>query len=74
MSPELERILQALWERNNATGPAKDRWNASFRRLVDDAVASRPGTSRREFMDALWDRYEDFRRARGRTTTLPPTA
>ena len=74
MSPELDRILQALWERNNTAGPERARWNLTFRRLVDDAVASRPGVPRELFLDAVRERYEEFRRARRHPPTMPPTA
>lgn len=36
MSPELERILEALWERDTCEPESRPKWDATLRRLVDD--------------------------------------
>lgn len=74
MSPELERLLLALYEKRTCPPDEKPQRNATFERLLGDALARRPGISREEFLDALHDRYEQFRRARRRPPTLPPRA
>jgi hypothetical protein len=74
MSPELERLLQALYEKRTCPPEEKAHRNATFERLLQDALARRPGTSRNELLDALHDRYEEFRRARHQPPTLPPRA
>jgi hypothetical protein len=74
MSPELERLLNALWEREFCEPRERARWGATVERLIGDACRRRPGLSREQFMDAVTPRYEVFRRARRRPTTLPPRA
>ena len=74
MSPELERLLQALYEKRACPSEEKPHRDSTFERLLQDALASRPGTGRSEFLDALYDRYAEFRRARRKPPTMPPTA
>ena len=65
MSPELERLLVALYERD--TCEPSDRPKS-------DALSRQSGITREQFMDALETRYREFRRARRKPTTLPPNA
>ncbi len=74
MSPELERLLQALYEKRTCPPEEKAHRNATFERLPQDCLARRSGTSRDELLSALHERYEEFRRARRRPPTLPPRA
>jgi hypothetical protein len=74
MSPELERFLTALYEKRTCPPQEKPQRDATFERLLDDALARRPGTSRDQLVDALHDRYEEFRRARRKPPTMPPMA
>jgi hypothetical protein len=74
MSPELERLLFALYEKPTCPPEEKRHRAATFDRLLDDALARRPGTSRDQLLQALQDRYEEFRRAQRKPTTLPPRA
>lgn len=74
MSPELERLLQALYEKRTCPPEEKAHRDATFERLLLDALARQPGTSRQEFFDALHDRYRHFRRARTKPPTMPPRA
>jgi hypothetical protein len=74
MSPELERLLGALYEKLTAPPEEKAHRLATFERLLHDALARRPGTSRDELLDALQDRFREFCRSRRRPPTLPPTA
>ncbi|MBI4662227.1 MAG: hypothetical protein HY735_25695 [Verrucomicrobia bacterium] len=74
MSPELERLLAALYERDNCEPSDRPKWEATVLRLVTDALNKQPGVTRDQFMDAVESRYREFRRARRKPTTLPPKA
>ena len=52
MSPELEKLLEAFHEKRTCPSSEKAQRDATFERLLNDAVASRPGTSR----DSCWKR------------------
>jgi hypothetical protein len=56
MSPELERLLTALYERDTCKPGQRAQREATFRRLVDDAMARKPGLTREEFMEAIHPR------------------
>ncbi len=53
MSPELERLLEALYEKLTCPPEEKSHRVATFERLLQDALARRPGTSRNELLNAL---------------------
>ncbi len=72
MSPELERLLEALYEKLSCPPEEKSHRVATFERLLQDALARQPGTSRDELLNALQDRYRDFLRARRKPPTMPP--
>ena len=74
MSPELERLLEAYHEKRTCPPGEKTQRAATFERLLNDALTRRPGTSRDALMESLQMRYPEFRRARRRTTTMPPRA
>ena len=74
MSPELERLLAALYERDTCEPGERAQREATFRRLVDDALARKPGLACEELMEAIHSRYLEFRRSRRRPTSLPPKA
>lgn len=74
MSPELERILAALFERDTCEPSDRPKWDATLRRLIADALQEQPGVSRDQFMEAIRVRYQELRRARKRPPTLPPRA
>jgi hypothetical protein len=74
MSPELDRLLAALYERDTCEPVQRAQREATFRRLVDDALAKKPGLTHQEFMEAIHLRYIEFRRSRRRPTSLPPSA
>jgi hypothetical protein len=75
MSPELERLLHALWEARNGEPKDRERWKIGAERMVADAMRRLPpGTSREEFWDSIEARYAQFRRARNKPPTLPPQA
>ena len=71
MSPELERILQALYEKRTCPPEEKPNRDATFERLIRDALTRRPRTTRDELLNALQDRYAEFRRARRKPPTIP---
>jgi len=74
MSPELERLLAALYERDTCEPEDRIRCECTVRRLLEDALQRVPRTSRQQFLDALGDRYRQFVRARRKPPTLPPKA
>ncbi len=74
MSPELERLLAALYERDNCEPEHRGRCERTVRRLLEDALQRVPNASREQFLDALAERYRQFLRARRKPPTLPPTA
>lgn len=74
MSPEIEKLLEAYYEKRTCPPGEKSHRAATFERLLTDALARRPGTSREALLDALQTRYPEFRRARRKPTTLPPQA
>jgi len=74
MSPELEKLLEALYEKFNCPPEEKAHRVATFERLFQDALARRPGTSRDELLNALQERYRDFLRSRRNPSTIPPHA
>ena len=74
MSPELERLLTALYERDTCEPSQRAHWEATLRRLVADALAKQPGVSYEEFIQAIHPRYVEFRRSRRKPSTLPSKA
>jgi hypothetical protein len=74
MSPELEKLLEALYEKFNCPPEEKSHRVATFDRLLQDSLARRPGTTREELLDALRDRYQEFLRSRRKPPTIPPKA
>ena len=74
MSPELERLLAALYEYNTCEPVDLPKWEATVSRLVDDALQKKPGLSKDQLMEALRDRYREYCRTRRKPPTLPPTA
>jgi hypothetical protein len=74
MSPELERLLTALYERDTCEPGQRAQREATFRRLVDKALARKPGLACQELMEAIHSRYVEFRRSRRRPTSLPLSA
>ena len=74
MSPDLERLLEALYEKLTCPAQEKAQRVATFERLVNDALAQKPGTSREQLLDALQARFRDFCRARRKPPILPPRA
>ena len=74
MSPELERLLEALHEKLTCPPEEKSSRVATFERLLQDALARRPVTSREELLNALQDRYREFLRSRRKPSSIPPRA
>jgi hypothetical protein len=74
MTPDLERLLAALYERDTCEPEHRDRCEHIVPRLLDDALQRVPNASRDQFLDALGDRYRQFLRARRKPPTLPPKA
>src|SRR5665213_3273547 len=74
MSPDLERLLEALHQKLTCPPQEKAHRAATFERLLRDTLAGHPATSRDEFLDALRDRYRQFLHARRRPSSMPPRA
>lgn len=74
MSPELERLLEALFERDTCEPQDRPKWDATVRRIVSDAIQKQPGLNHDLFLEALQTRYREFRRSRRKPPTLPPQA
>ena len=74
MSPELNPLLEAYDEKLNCPAQDLPQRVATFERLFADALSRQPGASRDELLLALELRHQNFRRARRKTTTLPPRA
>jgi hypothetical protein len=74
MSPELERILTALYERDTCDQADRERWNATLEELLEEAPREFPKVSRDQFLQAIASRYPTFRRAQRRPPTMPPRA
>jgi hypothetical protein len=75
MSPELERILDALWNADYGDPMGSANWRRKAEGLINEALHSAPpGTSRDEFMRAILLRYDTACRARRKPPTLPPKA
>jgi hypothetical protein len=74
MSPELERLLAALYERDTCEPRERPRWHATVERLMAEAMDKQPGIGRDQVMEALRPRYQEFRRAHRKPSTLPPKA
>jgi hypothetical protein len=74
MSPELQKLLEAFYEKLSCPAEEKRQHVATFERLLQDALARRPGVSRDEFLNALNDRLREFIRARRKPPSMPPRA
>jgi hypothetical protein len=74
MSPELERLLAALYDRETCEPEHRVRCEQTARRLLDDALQRVPHASRQRFLEAVGDRYRQFVLARRKPPTLPPRA
>jgi hypothetical protein len=69
MSPELERLLEALYEKLTCPPEEKSHRVATFERLLQDVLARRPGTSRDELLNAF---HEPTVRSPGFSRSGPP--
>ena len=74
MSPELEALLRADFERHNCDPHDRAKFHATFERLLQDVLAKSPGLSREKLLEALRDRTIEFRRAQRKISSLPPKA
>ena len=74
MSPELEALLRADFERHSCDPHDRAKFHAMFEQLLQDALAKSPGLSREELLEALRDRTIEFRRAQRKISSLPPKA
>jgi len=61
MSPELERLPEAIYERDHCEHDRRGRCERNVRRLTGDALQRMPNVSRDDFLEALKDRYQQGR-------------
>jgi len=66
--------LRPLDFKNNPFCRHLPKWDATLRRLVDDARRKQPGLTYDEFMLVIEPRYRELRRARRKPSALPPKA
>jgi hypothetical protein len=64
VSPDLERLLEAYYEKRTASPYDKPQRTATFERLLADALTRKLGVTRDELLNALAERYAEFRRQR----------
>jgi hypothetical protein len=64
MSPELQRLLEAYYEKRTCPPREKQQRAATFERLLHEACARKSGVSRDEVLNALAERYNELRRQR----------
>lgn len=74
MSPELERLLNALWEVRNCDPRDRTKWQAAADRLIQDALNRTPGMTREQLLEALNPRLQELRRSRRKHSSIPPKA
>ena len=74
MSSDLERLLAALYERDTCEPEQLAHREATFRRLVSEALSNHADLKYEQFMEALHQRYIEFRRSRRKPPTMPPRA
>ena len=74
MSPELEALLEAMYNHQTAEPHEQERYGAVLERMIEEALLRRPGLSRRQLVDALRPRYVAMLRARRKPPTLPSRA
>ena len=74
MSLELERLLQALYERDYCEPDQRGRCERNVRGLINDVLRRLPNISHDQFLEALKDRYQQFKKARRKFTSIPPKA
>ena len=72
MSPELEVLLRADFERHNCEPQERAKFHAAFEEQLQAALAKSHGLKREELLEALRDRTIEFRRAQRRISSLPP--
>jgi hypothetical protein len=74
MSPELDRLLEALYERDHCEPNQRSRCDRNLHRLMVDALQRLPGVNESQLLEALGDRYHQFKKARKTISSLPPKA
>ncbi len=64
MSPELQRLLEAYHEKRTSSPGDDVRCDLAFEELLAGAMARKPNVSRDQLLNAIVERYAEFRRAR----------
>ena len=67
MSPELQQLLEAYHDKRTCPPEEKPQRAVTFERLLSNALAKGSGISRDELLNALAERYAEFRRQRIRS-------
>jgi hypothetical protein len=74
VSPELERLLSALYERDTCEPEHRAKHENNVRRLIQDALSRVPHSSRDQFLEAIGERYRQFVRSHRQPPTMLPRA
>jgi len=74
VNPQLERLLEALAARDNATPKQFAEAHAEVERLLNPILERLSPTGRAEFLRALQTRYRAYLKASRRPPTPPPSA
>jgi len=72
VNPELERLLAAVFARDNASPAEFPQAQAEFERLLAPLMDRLSATGRAAFLRALQGRYRAYLKANERLPTLPP--
>ena len=76
LSPELERIVQALYEREEGEPKHRLKWDRTYIRLFEGAAARLPsGCSREQLHDAILQKFWELKKSKRRQFPfVPPKA
>ncbi len=74
MSPDLERLLEAIYERDHCEPDQRNRCEKNVLRLINDTLQRSSGLTRDQLLEALKDRYHQFKKARRKFPSIPPQA
>jgi hypothetical protein len=76
MRSDLDKLLEALYEKDSCEPEHRLRWQRDYDRLLEDALARVPRVSRQQLQEALADRYRELkkRRRQNQQAKLPPRA
>jgi len=74
VSPELDELLAALYERDNCEPSELPKREENLQRLLELQLQKHPGLNRAKLLESVHSRYVAFCRAQRKTSTIPPKA